>query len=91
MIVPLYMNADDGRVFELNERKDVLAVQESVKVVARYLIVNFAQHGNFRDTLPNINIDGRDTAHIFYATLLCVTISQDIVWNKQVEHIVKKA
>ena len=49
---------------------------------------DYAQYGNFRSTLPNINIGRRDTAHVYHANMLDVTISQDMTSNKQVENIV---
>ena len=55
------------------------------------IIISFAQDGNFRSTIPNIKIDGRDIAQICHAKLLGVTISQDLTWNKHVDNIVKKA
>ena len=45
---------------------------------SKEIIISFAQDGNFRSTIPNIKIDGRDVAQVCYAKLLGVTISQDL-------------
>ena len=58
---------------------------------AKEIIISFAQDDNFRSTIPNIKIVGRDMAHVCHANLLGVTISQDLTWNKHVENIMKKA
>ena len=58
---------------------------------SKEIIISFAQDGNFRSTIPNIKIDGRDVAQVCHAKLLGVTISQDLTWNKHVDTIVKKA
>ena len=58
---------------------------------SKEIIISFAQDGNFRSTIPNIKIDGRDIAQVCHAKLLGVTISQDLTWNKHVDNIVKKA
>ena len=42
---------------------------------SKEIIISFAQDGNFRSTIPNIKIDGRDVAQVCHAKLLCVTIS----------------
>ena len=58
---------------------------------SKEIIINFAQDGNCRSTIPNIKTDGRDTAQFCHAKLLGVTISQDLTWNKHVDNIMKKA
>ena len=58
---------------------------------SKEIVIRFSQDGNFRSTIPNINIDGSDIAQVFHAKLLGVTISQDLTWNKHEEDIVKKA
>ena len=58
---------------------------------SKEIIISFAQDGNFRSTIPNIKIDGRDIAQVCHAKLLGVTISQDLTWNKHVDNIVEKA
>ena len=65
-------------------------IQESVDIAARWteqndmninsekskeIIIRFAQDGNFRSTILNIKIDGRDIAQVCHASL---TISQDL-------------
>ena len=92
--------------FEICDRNDVSVIQESVDIAARWteqndmkinsekskeIIISFAQDGNFRSTIPNIKIDGRDIAQVCRAKLLGVTISQDLTWNKHVDNIVKKS
>ena len=57
----------------------------------RKIIISFAQDGNFKSTIPNIKIDGRDIAQVCHSKLLGVIFSQDLTWNKQVDNIVKKA
>ena len=104
--VPLYKYVDDSTLFEICDRKGVSVIQESVDIAARWtekndmkinsekskeIIISFAQDGNFRSTIPNIKIDGRDVAQVCHAKLLGVTISQDLTWNKHVDTIVKKA
>ena len=105
--VSLYKYIDDSTLFEICDRKGVADIQESIDIAARltehnYIKVNsekseeiiisfFLQDGNFRSTIPNIKIDGRDIAQVCHAKLLGVTISQDLTWNKHVENIVKKA
>ena len=39
---------------------------------SKEIIISFAQDGNFRSTIPNIKIDGRDIAQICHAKLLGV-------------------
>ena len=58
---------------------------------SKEIIISFAQDGNFRSTIPNIKIDGRDIAQVCHAKLLGVTISQHLTWNKHMYNIVKKA
>ena len=58
---------------------------------SKEIIISFAQDGNFRSTIPNIKIDGRDVAQVCHAKLLGVTIYQDLTWNKHVDTIVKTA
>ena len=104
--LPLYKYVDDSTLFEICDRNDVSVIQESVDIAARWteqndmninsekskeIIISFAQDGNFRSTIPNIKIDGRDIAQVCHAKLLGVTISQDLTWNKHVDNIVKKA
>ena len=101
--VPLYKYVDDSTLFEICDRN---VIQESVDITARWTeqndmkinsekskkkIISFAQDGNFRSTIPNIKIDGRDIAQVCHAKLLGVIISQDLTWNKHVDNIVKKA
>ena len=84
-------------LFEICDRKGVSVIQESVDFAARWtdqndmkmysekekeISISFAQDGNFRSTIPNIKIDGRDVAQVCHAKLLGVTISQDMTWNK---------
>ena len=104
--VPLHKYVDDSTLFEICDRNDVSVIQEPVDIAARWteqndmkinsekskaIIISFAQDGNFRSTIPNIKIDGRDIAQVCHAKLLSVTISQDLTWNKHVDNIVKKA
>ena len=106
MTVPLYKYVDDSTLFEICDRNDVSVIQESVDIAARWpeqndmkinsekskeIISSFAQDGNFRSTIPNIKIDGRDIAQVCHAKLLGVTIAQDPTWNKHVDNIMKKA
>ena len=55
------------------------------------LWVYVAKNGNFRNTIPNIKINGIDVEQVDHAKLLGVTVSHDLSWNKHVENIVKKA
>ena len=104
--VPLYKYVDDSTLFEICDRNDVSVIQESVDIAARWteqndmkinsekskeIIISFVQVGNFRSTIPNIKIAGRDIAQVCHAKLLGVTISQDLTWNKHMDNIVKKA
>ena len=104
--VPLYKYIDDGTLFEICDRNDVSVIQESVDIAAKWteqndmkinsekskeIIISFAQDGNFRSTIPNIKLDGRDIAQVCHAKPLGVTISQDLTWIKHVDNIVKKA
>ena len=41
--------------------------------------------------IPNIVIDGNLVETVEYATLLGVTLSNDLTWDRNVECIVKKA
>ena len=92
-------------LFEICDRNDVSVIQESADIAARWteqndmkinsekskeIIISFAQDGNFRSTIPNIKIDGRDIAQVCHAKLLGVTISQDLTWNRHVDNIVKR-
>ena len=97
---------DDSTLFEVCERNGVSLMQESVDIASKWteenymklnnekskeMIISFAKNGNFRHTIPNINIDGIDVEQVDHAKLLGVTISHDLSWNKHVENIVKKA
>ena len=97
--VPLYRYIDNSMLFEVCDRKGVYVIQESVDIAASWteqndmninlekskeIIISVAQDGNFRRTIPTIKIDGRDIAQVCHATLLGVTISQDLTWNKHV-------
>ena len=96
--VPLYKYVDDSTLFEICDRIYVSVIQESVDIAARWteqndmkinsekskeIIISFAQDGNFRSTIPNIKIDGRDIAQVCHA--------KDLTWNKHVDNIVIKA
>ena len=70
----------------LKEQNDMKIHSEKSKEI----IIGFAQDGNFRSTIPNLKIDGRNIAQVCHAKLLGVTISQDLTWNKHVDNIVKK-
>ena len=89
----------------LCERNGVSLMQESVDIAAKWteenymklnkekskeMIISFAKNCNFRNTIPNIKIDGMDVEQVDHAKLLGVTISHDLSWNKHVENIVKK-
>ena len=104
--VHLYKYVDDSTLFEVCERNGVSLMQESVDIAAKWteenhmklnkekskeMIISFAKNGNFRNTIPNIKIDGMDVEQVDHAKLLGVTISHDLSWNKHVENIVKKA
>ena len=88
--VPLYTYVGDSTLFDICDRKGVYVIQESVDIAARWteqndmkinsekskeIIIRFAQDGNFRSTILNIKIDGRDIAQVCHASL---TISQDL-------------
>ena len=75
--VALYKYVDDSTLFEISDRKDVY----------KKTIINVAQYSNFRSTIPNIKINGRDIAHVCLAKLLDETISHDLSWNKHVENL----
>ena len=77
--VPLYKYVDDSTLFKKESEK------------SKEIIISFAQDGNFRSTIPNKKIDGRDVAQVCHAKLLGVTISQELTWNKHVDTIVKEA
>ena len=100
------MYVDDSTLFDICDRNDVSLIQESVDIAARWteqndmkiysekskeIIISFAQDGNFRNTITNIKIDGREIAQVCRTKLLGVIISQDLTWNKHVDNIVKKA
>ena len=95
--VPLYKYVDDSTLFEIQEPVDIAArwtEHNDMKInseKSKEIIISFAQDCNFRSTIPNIKIDGRDIAQVCHAKLLGVTISQDLTWNKHVDNIVKKA
>ena len=80
--VPLYKHVDDSTLFEIYDINDVSIIQESVDIAARWteqnymtinsekskeIIISFAQDINFRSTIPNIKIDGRDIAQVCHA------------------------
>ena len=82
--VPLYKYVDDSTLFEICDRKGVSVIQELVDIAARWtekndmkinsekskeIIISFAQYDNFRSTIPNIKIDGRDVAQVCHAKL----------------------
>ena len=104
--VHLYKYVDDSTLFEVCERNGVSLMQESVDIAAKWteenymklnkekskeMIISFAKNGNFRNTIPNIKIDGMDVEQVDHAKLLGVTIFHDLSWNKHVENIVKNA
>ena len=95
--VPLYKYVDDSTLFEIQEPVDIAArwtEHNDMKInseKSKEIIISFAQDCNFRSTIPNIKIDGRDIAQVCHTKLLGVTISQDLTWNKHVDNIVKKA
>ena len=69
---------------------DRTELHEHLFVNIKEIIIYFAQDGNFRSTIPNIKIDGRDIAQVCNGKLLGVAISQDLIWHKHVENIVKR-
>ena len=104
--VHLYKYVDDSTLFEECRRNGVSLMHESVHIAANWteenymklnnekskeMIFTFTKNGNFRNTIPNIKIDGIDVEQVDNAKLLGVTISHDLSWNKHVENIVKKA
>ena len=103
--VHLYKYVDDSTLFEVCERNGVSLMQESVDIAANWtdenymklnkekskeMIITFTKNGNFRNTISNIKIDGIDVEQVDNDTLLGVTISHDLSWDKHVENIVKK-
>ena len=59
------------------------------------MVICFTQDENFRNSIPNIVIDGNLVETVEYAKLLSVTLSNDLTWRCAtgylVECIVKKA
>ena len=92
-----YLKYVTERVYLLYKSRLILlldAQQNDMKIYSeksKEIIFSSAQDGNFRSTIPNIKIDGRDIAQVCQAKLLGVTISQHLTWNKHLENIVKKA
>ena len=79
MTVPLYKYIDDSTLFKICDRNGVSVLQESVDIAARWteqndmtinadkskeIFIGFAQDRNFRSTIWNIKIDGRDIAQV---------------------------
>ena len=79
MTVPLYKYIDDSTLFKICDRNGVSVLQESVDIAARWteqndmtinadkskeIFIGFAQDRNFRNTIWNIKIDGRDIAQV---------------------------
>ena len=71
---PMYVD-ENNFLFEICDRNYVSVIQQSVDIAARWteqndmkinsekskeIIISFAQDGNFRSTIPNIKIDGRE-------------------------------
>ena len=46
------------------------------------MIISYAQDGNFRNNIHNIEIDGTDVDKADRAKLLGFTIYHDLTWNK---------
>ena len=82
--VPLYKYINGGMLFEICDKKGVSVIQEAVDIAARWteqidmkinlkkskvIIITFAQYGNFRSTMLNIKIDGRDIIQVCHAIL----------------------
>ena len=62
-----------------------LTVQNNMKINSgkfKEMIVSYAQDGNFRNNIQNIEIDRMDVYKVDHAKLLGVTISHDLTWNK---------
>ena len=55
------------------------------------MLVSFMQDPEFINTVPRLIIDGNEIDNVQYATILGVTISNDLTWNKHVQIIVAKA
>ena len=49
------------------------------------MIISFTQDVNFRNSVPNIVIEGKPVDH---AKLLKVTLSNDFTWKKHIDNIV---
>ena len=90
--VHLYKYVDDSTLFEVCEINGVSLMEESVDIASKWteencmklnnekskeMIISFAKNGNFRHTIPNIEIDGIDVEQVDHAKLLGVSISHD--------------
>ena len=73
--VHLYKYVDDSTLFEVCERNGISLMQESVDIAAKWteekekskeMIISFAKNGNFRNTIPNIKIDGINNINNIY-------------------------
>ena len=58
---------------------------------SKEMIITFTHDVNFKNSLPNIIIEGNPVETVSHAKLLGVTISDDLKWNIHIDNIVKKA
>ena len=78
------------------QRFDIAArwtVHNDMKIIldkSKEMLISFMQDPEFRNTVPRLTIDGNEIDYVQHATLLGVTISSDLTWNKHVENIVER-
>ena len=58
---------------------------------SKEMIISFTQDVNFRNSVPNIVIEGKPVEQVDHAKLLGVTLPDDLTLTKNVDNIVKKA
>ena len=55
------------------------------------MIISFTHDVHFKNSVPNIIIEGNPVEVVDHAKLLGVILSDDLTWNMHVDSIVKKA
>ena len=103
--VSLYKYVDDSALFEICEMNSISLIQDYVNIATEWTSNNDLEinsekskeirisyaHGNLGNEVPNILIEGNVAERVDHVKLLGITLSNDLIWKRHIDNIVKKA